>query len=78
MTILRTILLIVACVYMFGMLSAILENLRVPRFVSRSLAAVCTIIAGYTQTWLWILGFTAIAMLLYAFGRFVANKTTAR
>jgi hypothetical protein len=76
LAILRAILLVVACVYMFGTLSAILEKLRVRRFISRSIAAACTIVAAYTHTWLWILGFTCIAMLLYVVGRFSWEKVT--
>ena len=78
MTILRTILLVVACVYMFGMLSAILEKLRVRRFISRSIAGACTILAAYTHTWLWVLGFTGIATVVFVIGLFIWGKTTAQ
>jgi hypothetical protein len=61
--ILRTVFLIFAGFCFFGMLSAVFEKLRMRKLAARSLAAGCLILAAYTHTWLWLLGFTVFAVL---------------
>jgi hypothetical protein len=60
---LHTIFLIVAGFCLFGMLSAVFEKLRMHKLAARGLAAGCVIVAAYTHMWLWLSGFTVIAML---------------